>query len=138
MKLHHIGIVVGSIKERLILYQNFNNKPLSDVDIITDKIQKVKVCFIKTGGVTLELIEPLNNNSPVSAFLRKGGGLYHLCFETKNIREAVRLIKKSGGFVIGKPVSAKAFNGRKIVFAMFRELGLIEFVEASKRQDEEK
>ena len=43
--------------------------------------QKVYVCFLKTNNVFIELIEPAEENSPISSFTANGGGFHHLCFE---------------------------------------------------------
>ena len=40
--------------------------------------QKVNVCFLKTSDIFLELIEPLDNDSPVKTFSDSGGGYHHL------------------------------------------------------------
>ena len=41
--------------------------------------QKVNVCFLKTNNVFIELIEPAEENSPISSFTANGGGFHHLC-----------------------------------------------------------
>lgn len=129
MKLNHIGIVVSNIKDKLKFYENICGPFASTPPIIPDEIQKVNVCFIDVGKVTLELIEPLNETSPVSNSLRKGGGINHLCFEVENIEEAFRLAKDAGGLIVKEPTSAAAFAGKRIAFVLFKELGLVEFLE---------
>lgn len=130
MKLNHIGIVVSNIKERLKFYEKICGPFSFMPSVIPDEAQQVKVCFIEVGEVTLELIEPLNKASPVSKFLRKGGGINHLCFEVENtIDEIPRLAKEIGGLIVKEPAPAAAFAGKRIAFVFFKELGLVEFLE---------
>jgi len=74
MKLNHIGIVVSHIKDKLKFYEKMCSSSVSASPIVPDEIQGVNVCFVDVGKVTFELIEPINKNSPVSNFLKKGGG----------------------------------------------------------------
>ena len=64
MKLHHVGIVVKNIQEslgELTKYLNFEETSVP----ISVKSQKVNVCFLKTSDVYIELIEPVEDDSPV-------------------------------------------------------------------------
>lgn len=135
MKLNHIGIVVSDIKNKLKFYEKMCSSSVSASPIVPDEIQGVKVCFIEVGKVTFELIEPINKNSPVSNFLKKGGGLNHLCFEVENIEEAFRLAKDIGGLIVKEPAPAAAFAGKRIAFVFFKELGLVEFLEVGEQDD---
>jgi len=131
MKLHHVGIVVDSIHKQAERYQQFLGlSPVSAV--VTDSTQRVNVQFLaeKAGETSIELIEPLPGESPVRKALEKGGGLNHLCFEVKDIEEAVRGAEANGAICVRTPVPAAAFDGRRIAFVYFRGMGLIEFVEA--------
>ena len=115
MKLHHIGIVVPNIKQSMGELSNF----ISFEKIGTQTLigsQKVNVCFLKTGDCNLELIEPAEENSPISNFLKKGGGIHHLCFEVKNIQKEIDKIVQNGGRLIVKPV--QGFENRLIAFVM--------------------
>lgn len=133
MKLNHIGIVVSNIEKKLKFYEKICDSPISLPSIITDKIQGVKVCFINIGKIALELIEPLDETSPVSNFLKKGGGFNHLCFETDNMEEALRWTKDIGGIVVKKPLPAAAFGGKRIAFASFKGSILMEFLEVERQ-----
>ena len=56
--------------------------------------QKVNVCFLKTNNVFIELIEPAEENSPISSFTDNGGGFHHLCFEVDNIQKEIETMVK--------------------------------------------
>jgi len=134
MKLHHVGIVVSNIKnslEEINRYLNFDH--ISSPALIMS--QKVNVCFLQAGETYLELIEPAEENSPVSNFLNKGGGIHHFCFEVNDIHEAIDDIVKKGATLIVKPV--KGFENRLTAFVYLNmkntKCNLIEFAEPRPR-----
>ena len=64
----------------------------------------------------IELIEPIENDSPVKKFSESGGGFHHLCFEVENIFEDIERMKKSGARVIVEPTTG--FEDRLIAFVL--------------------
>ncbi len=78
--------------------------------------QKVNICFLKTNNVFLELIEPAQEDSPISNFVKTGGGFHHLCFEVDDIRLELEKMKKNGARVIVDIV--KGFEDRLIAFVL--------------------
>ena len=115
MKLHHIGIVVKNIQEslgELTKFLDFKEKSVP----VGVKSQKVNVCFLKTSDIYIELIEPIENDSPVKAFSQSGGGFHHLCFEVDDILEEVEIMKQKGARVIVEPTIG--FEDRLIAFIL--------------------
>ncbi len=96
--------------------------------------QKVNVCFLKTNNVFIELIEPAEENSPISSFTDNGGGFHHLCFEVDNIQKEIETMVKNGARTIVKPV--KGFDDRLIAFLLLNmkntNCNLIELVETKR------
>lgn len=129
MKLHHVGIVVRNLEAQGAAWaETLGAVPCSPV--IHDPIQKVHVRFWKDGfGALIELIAPSSPDSPAWRDSQKGGGLNHLCYETENIERQVEESLRQGGMLIREISPAVAFDGRRIAFVYFLELGLIEFVE---------
>ena len=130
MKLHHVGIVVPNIRNSIGELGNF----ISFGKIGTKTMigsQNVYVCFLQVGECFLELIEPAEENSPISNFLKKGGGMHHLCFEVKDIYKEIEQIVNNGGRLIVEPV--KGFEDRLIAFVMLNmkntKCNLIELAE---------
>ncbi len=113
MELHHIGIVVNNIQKSLGDLSEFFDFKETTMPIEV-KSQKVNVCFLKTSNVYIELIEPIENNSPVKKFSESGGGFHHLCFEVENIFDEIKRMKQSGARVIVEPI--KGFEDRLIAF----------------------
>ena len=115
MKLHHIGIVVENIQKSLGELTKYLDFESTTVPSLVGS-QKVNICFLKTNNVFLELIEPAEENSPISNFIKKGGGFHHLCFEVNNIHLELEKMKKNGVRIIVDVV--KGFEERLTAFVM--------------------
>ena len=115
MKLHHIGIVVKNIQESLGELTKYLDFESTTVPSLVGS-QKVNICFLKTNNVFLELIEPAEENSPISNFIKKGGGFHHLCFEVDDIHLELEKMKKNGAHIVVDAV--KGFEERLTAFVM--------------------
>ena len=130
MKLHHVGIVVENIQESLGELTKFLEFEETILPTLIDS-QKVNVCFLKSSNVYIELIEPVEQNSPIKKFSDNGGGFHHLCFEVDDITKELNNMKDKGARVIVEPT--KGFEDRLITFVLLNmkntNCNLIEFVE---------
>ena len=115
MKLHHIGIVVKNIQESLGELTQYLDFESTTVPSLVGS-QKVNICFLKTNNVFLELIEPAQENSPISNFIKKGGGFHHLCFEVDDIHLELEKMKKNGARIIVDVVNG--FEERLTAFVL--------------------
>ena len=115
MKLHHIGIVVKNIQESLGELTNYLQFEETIMPTLIES-QKVKVCFLKTSEIFLELIEPVHDDSPVKSFSEFGGGFHHLCFEVDDIIDTLKQLKESGARIIVEPTNG--FENRLIAFVL--------------------
>ena len=108
-RLNHIGVATPSIADSVAYYRE-----VMGANSITDPFdlpeQGVKVCFVDTKGVNealdgtqIELIEPLNSESPIHGFLAKNpaGGQHHLCYEVEDIDEARAWFEGLGKRILG-------------------------------------
>ena len=134
MRFHHIGYAVRSIEQYLDTFLVPMFGPAKISQPVADPVQRVKVCFVEMqGGVVIELVEPLGSDSPVNSIVdSKRGGVYHLCYEVDDIDAELKRFRAKRCLPLGKPVSAAAFNGRRIVFILTPQNDLLEFVEAEK------
>jgi methylmalonyl-CoA/ethylmalonyl-CoA epimerase len=115
LKLHHIGIVVENIQKSLGELTKYLDFESTTVPSLVGS-QKVNICFLKTNNVFLELIEPAEENSPISNFIKKGGGFHHLCFEVDDIHLELEKMKKNGVHIVVDVV--KGFEERLTAFVM--------------------
>jgi methylmalonyl-CoA/ethylmalonyl-CoA epimerase len=130
MKLHHIGKVVSDMDEAVKYHkETFGLEPLGEVEI--DPIQKVEVVLLNTGygkDVTIELIKPISDDSPVNKFLKKGGGLHHLSFEVEDIQKAIEEFREKGAIILGEVVPSTAHKSPSI-WLYTRSKELVELIE---------
>ena len=131
LRLHHIGFVVFSIQESV---EGFARAVAAtwDGNVFFDPIQKVRVTFFKghnPADPLIELVEPSGPASPVSSFVRRGGGLHHLCYEVPDLQAHLNFCKSVRAKIICPPVPAVAFGGRRIAWAVTRNRLLMELLE---------
>ena len=129
MILHHVGIVVPKIQNSIGELTKFLNFDTIGIPTLVGS-QKANVCFLNIGDFRLELIEPVEESSPVSDFASGGGGFHHLCFEVDDIHQEVKKMVKSGARLVVKPVIG--FENRLIAFLFLKmqntKCNLIELV----------
>jgi methylmalonyl-CoA/ethylmalonyl-CoA epimerase len=128
---HHIGFVVASIQTCV---QEFVDSLQAEWDgvIFYDPNQDVRVTFLRgerPANPTLELVEPASENSPVIPFLKRGGGLHHLCYEVTSLEDQLALSRAQGALLVKPPLPAVAFEGRRIAWVYTRNKLLLEFLE---------
>ena len=80
-KLNHIAIAVPNIQTASDMWKNALGANISTPQTLRD--HGVKVVFVEAPNTKVELLEPLNDNSPISKFLEKNpnGGMHHICYE---------------------------------------------------------
>jgi methylmalonyl-CoA/ethylmalonyl-CoA epimerase len=136
-KFHHVGFVVAAIEE---CAPSFAEALEADWDghIIHDPNQLVRVSFLRSrsaGDPLFELVEPAGENTPVLAFLKKGGGFHHVCFEVEDLEGALNRVRSLGALITRQPMPAVAFGGRRIAWVYTRQKMLIEYLERTKHAE---
>lgn len=128
MKIHHIGYAVKGIVDSLPYFYLLGFK--KEGDIIDDYSRNVKILFMKNGENLIELIQPLDKNSPIDRILKKNGNIpYHICYETNNIDEDIIFLKDKKFVLIDEPKKAEAISNKKVCFLYNKNIGLLELLE---------
>ena len=130
---HHIGIAVAKIEAAIAAFQNLGW--ILEEDPVIDVERGVRLAFLKRvdSGEMLELVSPLHDNSPVSSTLKmmkNASTPYHICYEVKDIEQAILVLRKEGYQCISVLMPAVAFQGRRVVFLLNINAGLVELLEA--------
>jgi methylmalonyl-CoA/ethylmalonyl-CoA epimerase len=133
VQLDHVAIAVRSIEaaaDRLCQLLGYRR----ETEKITNTRQKVNVLFLrKTGCISIKLIEPSDQESPLWSSLRKGEGMHHLCFKVDDVGDACADLTSKGARVIAPPQPGEAFNDHAIAFC-YVGLGLnIELIDTDER-----
>ncbi len=138
-RLNHIGVATPSIADSIVHFRE-----VMGATQITEPFdmpeQGVKVCFVDTptdggyNGTQVELIEPLDDTSPIHNFLDKNplGGQHHICFEVEDIDAAREWFTNAGKRILG-PTRIGA-HGTPIFFLHPKDMGgmLTEIMETPK------
>ena len=95
MKINHLGIATKGIDEALEFWSDALGLENAHTEVVED--QKVRVAMLPIGESRIELLEPTNDDSPISKFLEKrGGGLHHIALEVDDINAALARLKEKG------------------------------------------
>ena len=132
-RLNHIGVATPSIEKSVAMYRD-----LMGATKIGEKFampeQGVWVCFVDCPNSQIELIEPIDEKSPIANFLAKNpaGGQHHVCFEVPDIIAARDDMKAKGATVLGEPRIGA--HGTPIIFLHPKNMGgvLVELMETPK------
>jgi methylmalonyl-CoA/ethylmalonyl-CoA epimerase len=65
----------------------------------------------------------------VLEFLKRGGGLHHLCFEVDDLDSQIRQMRASRSVLARAPLPAVAFDGRRIGWMLTPDRLLVEYLE---------
>ena len=128
MKIHHIGYAVKNIEDSLNEFKKLGYKTIENK--IVDNQRNVIIQFVKNGDYLIELIAPLNKESPVTSLLKKqGNSPYHICYETDNLKKEIEDLNNNGFVIISDLLKAPAINNKKVIFLYKKDIGLIELIE---------
>lgn len=128
LTFHHVGIACHKIEKTLPFYTAMG---YTAAPVVDDLIQHVRVCFLdKEGAPRLELLEPLDDQSPVARTLASSGVTpYHLCYQVQDIENSIQSLRGQRFLLVTGPVPACAMENRRIAFLFKKDVGLIELVE---------
>ena len=116
MKIDHIGFVVKDIESAIERFTNVYGFIVQH-EAIYDPSQHVMLAMlVSSNSYQVELIQPVDKESPSYDFMEKGGGLHHLCYCTNDIEDSIKKIKKKGHLLIKRPVEAPLLGNRKVAF----------------------
>lgn len=128
---HHLGIATKSIEKCVSIY---NKLGYHNSDIKVEPSQNVKICFLsKEGSPILELVEPLNNDAPVSSIIKNSGTTpYHTCYEVENLQNSLDELEDSGFRLLIEPLKTEAMDAGLFCYLFSAEIGLIELYQKKK------
>jgi len=128
MKIHHIGYAVKNIEDSINEFKKLGYITIENK--IVDNQRNVIIQFIKNGDYLIELVAPLNKESPVTNLLKKqGNSPYHICYKTDNLKKEIEDLDNNGFVVISNLLEAPAINNKRVIFLYKEDIGLIELVE---------
>ena len=115
-KLNHIAIAVPNIKSASDIWERALGAKISAPQTLTE--HGVRVVFVESPNTKIELLEPLNENSPISRFLEKNpnGGMHHICYEVNNLKLASQKLEAVGAKILGDGQPKIGAHGKPVIF----------------------
>ena len=113
MKIDHIAIAVNDVEKSAKIYREALG--VDGVEFETVESEGVKLAIIHLDNGRIELMQPINDESPIKKFLdKKGQGLHHMALQTDNIDGEVERMKGCGIQFLGK--IRPGSEGTKVIF----------------------
>ena len=115
-KVNHIAIAVPDVKKAALKWQQALDIKKSEIIVLEE--HGVKVVFLEFSNLKIELLEPLNNESPISKFLEKNpkGGMHHICFEVEKISETINSLKNKNINILGDGKPKIGAHDKPVIF----------------------
>jgi methylmalonyl-CoA/ethylmalonyl-CoA epimerase len=93
--IDHVGVAVKNIGAALALFQEVFGAPPATVKDMPD--QGARATLIQVGQTRLELLEPLDRDTPIGRFIeRRGEGLHHLAFNVSDLAGKLGALESLG------------------------------------------
>ena len=93
--LDHIGIAVANLDDALRFYRDALGLEIEAAEEVPS--QRVRAHFIPAGGAALELLEAMDETSPIAKYVAKRGpGLHHITLAVDDIEAALARLKARG------------------------------------------
>ncbi|MGY1592801.1 VOC family protein [Geodermatophilus sp. SYSU D00708] len=127
LSFHHVGLACRDLAAEAAAHAELGYAP--EGPVFVDRHQRIRGSFQVLGAFRVELLEPLDDRSPVIAWLDRGVRMYHVCYETDDLDGALARLRSAGHRVVSAPAPAVAFDGRPVAFAMLRSRGLVELLQ---------
>jgi len=113
MKIDHIAIAVNNVEDAAKIYQKALGVDTVEFEIVESEGVKLAIIHLENGRI--ELMQPMNDESPIKKFLdKKGQGLHHMALQTNNIEDEVERMKGCGIQFLGK--IRPGSEGTKVIF----------------------
>jgi methylmalonyl-CoA/ethylmalonyl-CoA epimerase len=89
-RLDHVAIALKNIDEVEKVYVSALGLKVKHRETIHNQGVRTTMLVPEKEGASIELMEPLDENSPISNFIdKRGEGIHHICFIVDDIEEAL-------------------------------------------------
>ncbi len=115
-RLNHVAIVVPDLGAARALYRDTLGAEVSEAVELPE--HGVACVFVSLPNTKIELLHPLDGDSPVARFLERNpaGGVHHLCYEVDDILAARDRLKGQGARVLGDGEPRIGAHGKPVLF----------------------
>jgi methylmalonyl-CoA epimerase len=93
--IHHLGVAVEDLDEAVATYRRLFGGEVERRDTVSD--QGVEAAAVRVGEGRIELVCPLEDDTPVGRFLAKRGpGMHHVAYAVSDLRDELRDLAAQG------------------------------------------
>lgn len=128
-RLDHVGIAVTDLAAARALYEQVLGLEVTHEEVLTE--QGVHELLLRAGDAFVQLVAPLDPDTPVGRFLaRRGEGLHHVGYAVPDVAAAVADLRTQG-FEVIDPAPRIGSGGSTIAFVHPKSMQgvLVELVE---------
>ena len=128
LNVHHLGIAVDDLDAAILVYTDLFGATLEHRERVED--QGVEAASLQIGDSRIELLQPLDPDTPVGKFLAKRGpGMHHVAFEVEDLAAELDRLRAHGVLLIDEQPRRGMF-GLQVAFVHPEATGgvLAEFV----------
>jgi methylmalonyl-CoA/ethylmalonyl-CoA epimerase len=94
-RVDHIGVAVEDLDAAIALLEEAYGMAVSHREVVTD--QGVEAVLLDVGENHVELLRPLDAETPVGRFLSKRGpGLHHVAYQVADVEAALDALRDRG------------------------------------------
>lgn len=105
----HIGVAVPDVGEALRFYRDVLQLPVRG----PEEADGARIVHVEFDGAEVELLEPLQADSPIGRFLaRRGPGIHHVCYRVPDLDAALAACAAHGLALIDEVPRRGAGNCR--------------------------
>jgi methylmalonyl-CoA/ethylmalonyl-CoA epimerase len=111
-RIAHVGIAVSDLDSALAFYRDV----LGIKPHLPEQADGATIVSLPFGDAQVELLAPLEADSPIGRFLaRRGPGIHHICYRVPDLDAAIEACRKAGYRLVDE-VPRKGAAGRRIAF----------------------
>ena len=112
--IHHLGVAVQDLDEALETYVRLFGAELEHRGLVED--QGVEAAAVLVGSGRVELLAPLDEETPVGKFLAsRGPGMHHVAYEVDDVRSELGRLSAAGADLIDEEPRVGLF-GLQVAF----------------------
>ena len=113
-RVDHIGVAVEDLDAAIALHEEAYGMAVSHREVVEE--QGVEAVLLDVGENHVELLRPLNGETPVGRFLSKRGpGLHHVAYQVADVQATLDTLRDRGLRLIDE-VPRTGIRGSRVAF----------------------
>src|SRR5262245_31740438 len=94
-RISHLGLAVRDLEAAIRLYEEVFGLRISHRWV--SEADRMRAASFRVGDLEIELMQPLEEDSPVGRFIaRRGEGLHHVAYRVDDVADALRRARAAG------------------------------------------